>query len=153
MALGPRLRFPRLAKPPAPGKPPPAPKAEPPPAANPPPAQTPAQQKPAASNPTARGLLDPKLARSRFDEGMASAKKLFPHLYGRAKQKHHVHPKYLDGPEDGPTVDLDPAYHQLITNAFRGEHAYGRAEPLSRDAQQDIMRRVYSRHPLPGIHF
>jgi hypothetical protein len=163
MALGPRFRFPRPAKPPVPSKPPPAPKAEPPPAATsasppasaakPPPAQTPAQQKPAVSNPTLRGFLDPKVARSLFDQGMAEAKKLFPHLYGKPKQKHHVHPKYLEGPKDGPTVDLDPAYHQLITNAFRKEYGYGRVEPLSRDAQQDIMRKVYSLYPLPGIHF
>ena len=145
VALGPRFRFSRPAKPPAPSKPSPA--------AKPPPAQSPAQQKPAAPNPTSRGFLDPKVARSLFDQGMAEAKKCFPHLYGRPKQKHHVHPMYLDGPKDGPTVDLDPAYHQLITNAFREEARYGRRVPPKSEEQQDIMRKVYSRYPLPGIHF
>lgn len=84
---------------------------------------------------------------------MAEAKKRFPQLHGRPKQKHHVHPKYLEGPEDGPTVDLDPAYHQLITNAFRKEYGYGQGEPLSAEEQQKIMRKVYSRYPLPSIHF
>lgn len=159
MALGPRFRFPRPAKPSVPNKPPPVPNAESPPsspsspAAKPPAAQTPASQKPAASNPTARGFLDPKVARSLFDQGMAEAKKRFPHLHGKPKQKHHVHPKYLGGPEDGPTVDLDPAYHQLITNAFRQEARYGRRFPLSAEDLQDILRKVYSRYPLPGIHF
>jgi hypothetical protein len=106
-----------------------------------------------ASNPAAKGFLDPKLARSLFDQGMAEAKLRFPHLYGRPKQKHHVHPVYLQGSKDGPTVELDPAYHQLITNAFRQEAAYGRAVPPQPEEQQRILRRVYSRHPLPGIHF
>ncbi|HEX5745812.1 MAG TPA: hypothetical protein VFZ09_06190 [Archangium sp.] len=163
LALGPRFRFPRPAKPPAPNKPLPAPKAEPPPAAapaspsssaaKPPAAQTPAPQKPAAANPTARGFLDPKLARSLFDQGMAEARKRFPHLHGKPKQKHHVHPKYLGGAEDGPTVDLDPAYHQLITNAFRQEARYGQGLLPELADLQEIMRRVYSRYPLPGIHF
>jgi hypothetical protein len=141
-----------------------APKAEPPPAPTPaspassaakPTAtqQTPAPRKPAAVHPTARGFLDPKLARSLFDQGMAEARKRFPHLHGKPKQKHHVHPKYLEGPEDGPTVELDPAYHQLVTSAFRQERGYGQVKPPTHDAQQDIMRRVYSRYPLPGIHF
>ncbi|HYO67646.1 MAG TPA: hypothetical protein VEU33_16345 [Archangium sp.] len=161
MALGPRFRFPRPPKPPAPNKPPPAPKAEPPPAspspsssaAKPPAAQTPAPQKPAAANPTTRGFLDPKLARSLFDQGMTAAKKRFPHLHGKPKQKHHVHPRYLGGSEEGPTVDLDPAYHQLVTNTFRQEASYGRGFPPELEEQKAIMRKVYSRYPLPVIHF
>ncbi|HYO56598.1 hypothetical protein [Archangium sp.] len=168
VALGPGFRFPRPAKPPAPSKPTGAPKTEPPatnaPAARPPspekpspapasPAQTPAQQKPTVSSPTARGFLDPKVARTLFDQGMAEAKRRFPHLYGKPKQEHHIHPKYLNGPENGPTVDLDPAYHQLITNAFREEYGYGQVDPPPPGEQQKIMRKVYSRYPLPGIHF
>jgi hypothetical protein len=175
VALGPGFRFPRPAKPPAPSKPPVAPKAEPP-AANAPavrqpsvetpagqqtgtakpfpasPAQAPAQQKPTVSNPTARGFLDPKVARTLFDQGMAEAKRRFPHLYGKPKQEHHVTPKYLGGPKDGPTVDLDPAYHQLITNAFRKRYDYGRGNPKPEELQ-DILRDIYKQYPLPGIHF
>ena len=164
LALGPRFRLPRPAKPPAPSKPPMAPKAEPPLAPTPaspassaakPPAtqQTAAPPKPAAVHPTARGFLDPKLARSLFDQGMAEARKRFPHLHGKPKQKHHLHPKYLGGAEDGPTVELDPAYHQLVTSAFRQEARYGQGLLPELGELQDIMRRVYSRYPLPGIHF
>jgi hypothetical protein len=84
---------------------------------------------------------------------MAEAKRRFPHLHGKPKQQHHAHPRYLDGPKDGPTVDLDPAYHQLITNAFREEYGYGQVDPPPPSEQQKIMRKVYSRYPLPGIHF
>lgn len=167
VALGPGFRLPRPAKPPAP-KPAGAPKAgssaadvpasrsssvEEPSPASPAKAQAQPQQKPAASSPTSKGFLDPKVAKGLFDQGMAEAKRRFPHLYGKPKQQHHVHPRYLGGPKDGPTVDLDPAYHQLITNAFREEAEYGRAIPPSPGEQQEIMRKVYSRYPLPGIHF
>ncbi|HYO56600.1 hypothetical protein [Archangium sp.] len=93
VALGPGLRFPRPAKPPAPSKPPVAPKAAPPASATPAgqqtstvttspasPAQAPAQQKPTVSSPTARGFLDPKVAWTLFEQGMAEAKRRFPHL-------------------------------------------------------------------------
>ena len=167
VALGPRiLRFPQPAKPPTTNKPPTpktkSPAAElpaaqqPTPAVNPAPASsahTSSQQKPATSTPAAKGFLDPKLARTLFDQGMAEAKRRFPHLHGKPKQKHHVHPIYLGGLQNGPTVDLDPAYHQLITNAFREEFKYGQIDPPQPAEQQRIMRKVYSRYPLPGIHF
>jgi hypothetical protein len=63
--------------------------------------------------------LDAKSAHAQYDKGMQEARKAFPHLAGGPKQKHHVQPWYLGGPEDGPPVDLDPAYHQLITSEFR----------------------------------
>jgi hypothetical protein len=162
VALCPGFRLPRPAKPPA-LKPVGAPKANSSaadaPAARPSSAEKPspasaaqAQQKPAAPTPTTRGFLDPKVARELFDQGMAEAKRRFPHLYGKPMQQHHVHPRYLGGPEDGPTVDLDPAYHQLITSTFRERYAYGQRVPKLNELQ-DILRYVYTKYPLPGIHF
>ena len=96
--------------------------------------------------------LDPKVARQLFDQGMAEAGQKFPHLRGKPPQEHHVHPRYLGGPQEGPTVKVDPAYHQLITNAFRREHAYDQDAPMP-DVQLRIMKKVYSKYPLPGVHF
>ncbi|HZI04424.1 MAG TPA: hypothetical protein VEZ71_10395 [Archangium sp.] len=96
--------------------------------------------------------LDPNAARALYDKGMQEARKAFPHLAGGPKQKHHLHPRYLGGPDNGPTVDLDPAYHQLITNEFRKNHGYGLGVPNLKQVLE-IMRLVYSKYPLPGVHF
>ncbi len=96
--------------------------------------------------------LDPKAARALYDKGMQEARKAFPHLAGGPKQKHHIHPRYLDGPENGPTVDLDPAYHQLITNEFRRLASYGRRPPRL-SVVLEMMKKVYAKYPLPGVHF
>lgn len=96
--------------------------------------------------------LDSKSARAQYDKGMEEARKAFPHLAGGPKQKHHVQPRYLGGPEDGPTVDLDPAYHQLITNEFRRLAGYGLEKPPLQ-VVLEIMKKVYSKYPLPGVHF
>jgi hypothetical protein len=92
------------------------------------------------------------VARQRFDQGLAEAGQKFPHLQGKPPHEHHIHPKYLGGPQDGPTVKVDPAYHQLITNAFRDEYAYGQRLP-DPDVQSRILQKVYSKYPLPGVHF
>lgn len=118
----------------------------------PPTAQASPPKQSAPSNPALTRWLDPKVARNLFDKGLAEAKRMYPHLYGGPKQKHHAHPKYLGGLEEGITVDLDPAYHQLITSAFRKEHGYGQNTPPPKQ-QAEILKRVYSRYPLPGIHF
>lgn len=119
-------------------------------------AQTPAQaQPPRKLTPVQAAMtrwLDPKVARQRFDQGLAEAKQKFPHLEGKPPQEHHVHPKYLGGPQGGPTVKVDPAYHQLITNEFRREHAYNSKLP-DLEVQEEIMKKVYSKYPLPGVHF
>lgn len=149
VALGPKLfPAPRIrSNSPQPAKPPPA---EQP---NPQSSQPQATQQPKSTGPSPlTRFLDPKVARENFDKGQAEARAAFPHLFGKPKQKHHLHPKYLGGHEDGPTVDVDPAYHQLITNAFRREHPYGQEVP-SPAQQQEIMRKVYSKYPLPGVHF
>jgi hypothetical protein len=60
---------------------------------------------------------------------------------------HHVVPKYLGGPANGPLVKLPASYHQVITNAFREEWAYGQARPTLGQLS-DILGRVYSRFPI-----
>jgi len=64
-------------------------------------------------------------------------------------QQHHVTPKYLGGDPKGPTVPIDAAYHQEITNAFREAWPYGQGAPSPEDLQR-ILNDVYSRFPLPG---
>jgi hypothetical protein len=96
--------------------------------------------------------LDPTTARQLHEKGMAEAMREFPHLFGKSTQEHHVVPKYLGGLPSGKAVTLDKAYHQLITNAFRREFSYNQAAPdLPR--LKAILRVVYSKYPLPGIHF
>ncbi len=147
-ALGPKFRIPRSQNnPPPPTRPPAAEQSKP----QAPQLKATQQPKPASASPLTK-FLDPKVARENFDKGQAEARAAFPHLSGKPKQKHHLHPKYLGGTEDGPTTDVDPAYHQLITNAFRREHPYGQEVP-SPAQQQEIMRKVYSKYPLPGVHF
>ncbi len=96
--------------------------------------------------------LDAKAARALYDKGMQEARKAFPHLAGGPPQNHHIHPRYLGGPDNGPTVNLDPAYHQLITNEFRRMAGYGNRPPRL-DVVLAIMKKVYARYPLPGVHF
>lgn len=63
-------------------------------------------------------------------------------------ERHHKTPIYLGGARNGPTVTIDGAYHQLITNEFRRLWAYGRGRPSSQ-ALSEIMRKVYDKFPLP----
>ena len=83
----------------------------------------------------------------------AAAKIKYPTLANKADHAHHIIPKYLGGKESGPRVMLNPAYHQLITNAFRTEWKYrqrGKAwAPPSVEQLAEICERVYSRYPLP----
>lgn len=155
-----RPRFPRSPSTPSAPKVPRAPES---PAAAPKPdpknssqAQTPAQaQPPRKLTPVQSAMtrwLDPKVARQRFDQGLAEAKQKFPHLQAKPPHEHHVHPKYLGGLQDGPTVKVDPAYHQLITNEFRRAYAYNSKVP-DLEVQEEIMKKVYSKYPLPGVHF
>ena len=96
--------------------------------------------------------LDPKAARALYDKGTREARKAFPHLAGGPSQEHHIHPRYLGGPGNGPTVNLDPAYHQLITSEFRRLAGYGNKPPRL-NVVLEIMKKVYARYPLPGVHF
>jgi hypothetical protein len=62
-------------------------------------------------------------------------------------QEHHLVPQYLGGPASGPTEVIHSAYHQLLTNAFCSEWAYGQGPPSLEELSQ-ILIRVYNRIPL-----
>jgi RHS repeat-associated protein len=83
------------------------------------------------------------------DDLVKAAQSKFPGKAGKIEQ-HHVTPKYLGGDPKGPTVPIDAAYHQEITNAFRAEWEFGRGMLPSEAQLRDIMQRVYERFPLPG---
>ena len=74
----------------------------------------------------------------------------FPKIFGRAKQCHHIWPRYMGGPANYPRVLLDPAYHQMITNAFRARWRYGIGAPGQKKALE-IMLDVYRNHPIDGF--
>ena len=78
---------------------------------------------------------------------LREAQERYPNKAGKIEY-HHVTPKYLGGDPAGPTVPLDGAYHQMITNAFRAEWGYGQGIPSSEQLAQ-IMDRVYTQFPLP----
>jgi RHS repeat-associated protein len=82
-----------------------------------------------------------------FDDLVINAQEAYPNK-AACEENHHITPKYLGGPPNGPTVTLDGAYHQEITNAFRDEWAYGQPAP-SPEELRAIMNRVYSTYPLP----
>ena len=78
------------------------------------------------------------------------AESAYPQLAAKVTDElHHIIPKYLGGAEKGETVALRPAYHQLITNAFRKLAPYGEKVERSAAELQQILRDVYSRYPLP----
>jgi hypothetical protein len=78
---------------------------------------------------------------------MQKARELYPKLCGKF-QWHHITPKYLGGDPNGPLVLLEGPYHQLITNAFRNQWAYGQGVPPSTTVV-NIVNTVYSQLPLP----
>jgi hypothetical protein len=82
------------------------------------------------------------------DDLLKAAQQAYPKLAGKT-QLHHITPKYLGGPANGPLIKLDAAYHQQITNEFRRIHGYGLPKP-SPQRLQEIMKEVYSKYPLPG---
>lgn len=81
-----------------------------------------------------------------FKELVEKAKRDYPKKAGRYED-HHIKPIYLGGNPSGPTVRLNAAYHQKITNAFRQHHPYGSKKP-SMNQVEEIMRQVYDRFPL-----
>ena len=86
---------------------------------------------------------------ARFNELQEAARQAYPGKAGTT-QLHHITPKYLGGPKDGPLVELDAAYHQQITNEFRVQWPYGSPRPSPQELQR-IMQAVYTKYPLsPG---
>lgn len=62
-------------------------------------------------------------------------------------EEHHIWPRYLGGPKDGPTAPINGLYHQHITNAFRACWPYGIGRPSLQKAKQ-CMEQVYQEWPL-----
>jgi len=81
-----------------------------------------------------------------FDDLVKEAQDAYPAKAGDI-ELHHITPKYLGGPADGPTVPLDAAYHQLITNEFRSLWPYGSGRPDPQELER-IMNDVYEKYPL-----
>jgi len=63
-----------------------------------------------------------------IDALVEQAKQLYPKLADKI-HNHHIWPKYLGGDPNGPTVSINAAYHQMITNAFRKLWPYGQGAP------------------------
>jgi RHS repeat-associated protein len=78
-------------------------------------------------------------------DDIQNAQNQYPNKTGT--QEHHITPKYLGGDPSGPTVPLDAAYHQLITNAFRQLWPYASGQP-SPEQLQEIMDQVYNQYPI-----
>ncbi len=98
----------------------------------------------------AKGLgnaIDPTIRRN-IDDLIDAARKKYPKKAGKIEE-HHIDPKYLGGAKDGPTMPLDGAYHQEITNEFRNEWPYGTGQHPSKEQFEEIKERVYGKWPLP----
>jgi len=89
------------------------------------------------------------LLRERYWKWKAEAERLYPGKVG-LYEEHHFWPQYLGGPPNGKTFRVPAPYHQLITNAFREQHPYGRPTPSVEEAQ-GIMLKVYSKYPIPQL--
>ena len=63
-------------------------------------------------------------------------------------EKHHIDPKYMGGDSRGELIELDAAYHQMITNEFRRLQPY-KTIRLDDATRHSIMRQVYMKYPLP----
>jgi RHS repeat-associated protein len=79
-------------------------------------------------------------------DDIANAQKEYPKKAGKI-ENHHIWPQYMGGPASGPTVPLDGAYHQLITNAFRKLWGWKQGTPSPQELQ-DIMDQVYNQYPI-----
>jgi hypothetical protein len=83
------------------------------------------------------------------DDLVNSARQAYPKLAGKV-QNHHITPKYLGGARNGPTVPLDGAYHQKITNAFRERWGYGQGPIQNEQFRREVLDAVYKEFPLPS---
>ena len=95
-----------------------------------------------------RAGADPVLVHNCAEDPdlLQQAQEQFPNKANQI-EGHHVVPQYLGGPVDGPIVDIDASYHQLLTNAFRQAWAYGQGQP-SLDQLREILTFVYGQIPL-----
>jgi hypothetical protein len=96
-----------------------------------------------------QSAADEQLLRERYWKWKLEAERLYPGKVG-LYEEHHFWPRYLGGPPNGKAFRLPASYHQLITNAFREQHPYGRPTPSEQEAQK-IMLKVYSQFPVPQL--
>jgi hypothetical protein len=87
--------------------------------------------------------------RERYVRAKAEAEAKYPGKVG-LYHWHHFWPRYLGGRADGPMFRVPADYHQLITNAFRMQYAYGQSKPSAEHAQR-IMMEVYAQYPIPQL--
>ncbi|WNG52085.1 hypothetical protein F0U60_54250 [Archangium minus] len=106
------------------------------------------EQREAARRRTENAALEQTL-RAQYWRLKAEAERLYPDKVGRYEE-HHFWPRYLGGRKNGPTYKLPAPYHQLITNAFREKHPYGRESP-NEARVKEIMMEVYSEFPIPQL--
>jgi hypothetical protein len=83
-----------------------------------------------------------------YESLLPDAQAQHPKLAGKLHD-HHIDLKYMGGDASGPTVEIDAAYHQWITNEFRREWKYGQGPMKSVEARQATMAKVYAKYPLP----
>jgi len=85
-----------------------------------------------------------------YNGKVTEAQKLYPDKAKKPNEYHHIWPQYLGGPKNGPTVPLNPAYHQVITNKFRELWKYKNpAGKPNLKLLRQIMDEVYKEFPLP----
>jgi hypothetical protein len=86
-----------------------------------------------------------------YESLLPAAQAAYPTKAGKI-EKHHIWPKYMNGPGNGPLAAIDAAYHQLITNYFRELVPYGTGRSLTEQQAQAAMDLVYARYPLPRLN-
>jgi hypothetical protein len=84
----------------------------------------------------------------KYKNAVKAAEERYPKKAGK-KEWHHIVPKYLGGPEDGPTVEVNAAYHQLITNEFQTKWGSTQELPPSASQLKEFIKEVYDKYPLP----
>lgn len=83
-----------------------------------------------------------------YKELLKAAQERYPNKAGKI-EKHHIVPKYLGGDPNGELIEIDAAYHQMITNAFRNEWHYGKGYIKNEMQMRTILQNVYMKYPLP----
>ncbi|HEV2473451.1 MAG TPA: hypothetical protein VGS41_12335, partial [Chthonomonadales bacterium] len=84
---------------------------------------------------------------ANYEDLVEQAKQAYPNK-ADFEEFHHITPQYLGGARNGPTIQINAAYHQWITNAFRAEWSYGQALPEA-GRLREILNSVYEQYPLP----
>ena len=66
-----------------------------------------------------------------------------------ARSTGHIDPIYMGGARNGKLIQIDAAYHQMLTNEFRKLHPFGTRKLLDESVRRGIMQEVYMKYPLP----